>query len=202
MQRIACLVLAVVASTAHAESPSSQLAERTAPKPNQLRADVAFSGPGGMMALRYSRMLSTGMRIEPAVGLAYTGLLISALVAQPITSWDRRTSGGTAYTTALELYGGYGASVLRDGLHHPWAGSPNHIPDGTYHWVDFGLSTMTRLRSWVFGMGTGASILVKAPDSLGAEMREDDYLWPLFPEGWMTKQHWVPTLWTSMGYEF
>src|SRR5262245_19050498 len=122
MQRLACLALVAVANIAHAEP---QLVEYPGPKPNQVRLDAAFSGPGGMMALRYSRALSTGLRIEPAGGLAHTGILTSLLVTQPLTSGDRRTNGGTPYTTALEVYGGYGVSVLREGLHHPWAASSN-----------------------------------------------------------------------------
>ncbi|HEY5925612.1 MAG TPA: hypothetical protein VIV11_28195 [Kofleriaceae bacterium] len=190
-RKLVCLAIAVSTSTSHAEP---------AARDNQLRADLAFSGPGGIMAVRYSRVLPSGTRIEPAFGLAYTGVIGSVLVTQPFTSWDRRTQAGTLITTTLEVYGGYGASWM-GGRRHPWAGRESFIDDGVYHWADFGLSMQGSIRDWLITAGSGASVLVSAPMSFG-EDREDDHLWFLFPEGWMAKQRWVPTLWTSIGYAF
>src|SRR5688572_26492768 len=115
MERLVCLALLTAATTARAES--FEPANAT-PKSNQLRTDLAFSGPGGLIAMRYSRVLSSGTRIEPAIGVAYTGYLGSLLVTQPLTTRQRRTGGGTAYSSAFEVYGGYGASVL-GGPRHP-----------------------------------------------------------------------------------
>ena len=187
---LACL--AIMTSTAAAEPIQHS---------NQLRAELGMGGPAGVMALRYSRVLPTGMRIEPALGLAYTGVIGSMLITQPFARWDKTTKGGTPYTTELEVYGGYSMSMMRDGTHHPWTGREDFIPNGNYHWVDFGLSNQTKFKSWVLTMGAGASILLSAPMAL-FEPHEDDHLWFIFPDGWMSKQRWVPTLWSSVGYAF
>jgi hypothetical protein len=189
MPRLLGLAFLLVATTASAE-PN-----------NQIRADLAVGGPGGMMALRYSRVLPTGTRIEPAFGLAYTGLIGSVLVTQPFTTREWSTPSGTKYSTKFEVYGGYGMSALRDGLHHPWAGDADRVPNGNYHWADFGLSMQTKWRSLLITAGSGASILVSSPKFEEME-DDDDWLWFFFPEGWMREQRWVPTLWSSIGWEF
>ena len=200
MTRTLILAAALLSSTARADSIEPLTEEK--PLHNQLRGDFAFSGPGGMIALRYSRVLDSGLRIEPAIGIGQSGYFGSAIVTMPFYVKNKVTKSGLPYRAQLEVYAGYGASYYSADHEHPWSGNPNFFPVGVYHWVDFGISQTTTVKGWIVGMGGGASILVHSPMSATDEMHEDEDLWWVFPEGWMRKQHWVPTLWTTIGREF
>lgn len=169
---------------------------------HQLRLELGVGGPGGLMAVRYSRVLATGTRIEPAFGLGYTGVVGSLLVTQPLVDKVSHTRAGTPYVATFEIYGGYSASHLRDGLHHPWVGRESFIPDGTYHWIDLGLSTQMRWRGLVLTAGLGATKLVSGPNGIGGENLDEETFWWVFPEGWIGKQRMAPSLWSSIGHAF
>jgi hypothetical protein len=172
------------------------------PGHHQLRLDLGAGAPGGLMAVRYSRVLSHGTRIEPAAGLGLTGVVGSLLVTQPLADKVGHTRGGTPFVTTFEIYGGYGASHLRDGLHHPWAGREMFIPNGTYHWIDLGISTQTRFRSFLLTSGVGMTKLLAGPEGIGGDDIDEETFWWLFPEGWLGKHAMGPALWSSVGYEF
>lgn len=171
---------------------------------NQLRLELGMGGPAGLMAVRYSRVLSTRTRIEPGVGLAYTGAIGSLLVAQPLAERVSYTKGGTPTSATFELYVGYGASHASDALEHPWAGSKTAIPAGTYHWIDIGISTQFRYKALTLTGGIGATKLVSGPDGIGGtgEDEDEELLWPFFPEGWFEHAGMAPALWSSVGWTF
>lgn len=183
------------------------VAPPTAPLPpaterNQLRLELGIGGPGGLMAIRYSRVLPTGTRIEPAVGLGYTGVLGSLLVTHPLFEGVTHTGRGTPVGASFELYGGYRASYLNDDLHHPWTGRADFIPNGTYHWIDVGLSTQMRWRALRITAGLGATKLVSGPAGIGGEDAASETFWFFFPEGWFARHALAPSLWSSIGYAF
>lgn len=166
---------------------------------NQLRLELGIAGPGGLMALRYSRVLSTDTRIEPAVGIGYTGMLGSLLVTQPFFQRIRRWPDHAPMFSSLEVYLGY--SVTHRSVES--ADPAPSIPNGTYHWIDFGLSVQNRWHGVVFMMGGGVSKLMSAPAGLGGapDEQNDDLSFPL-PEEWLARKGYAPSLWSSIGYAF
>jgi hypothetical protein len=104
---------------------------------------------------------------------------------------------------ALELYGGYSASYLRDEFRHRLSGPPQSIPNGAYHWLDVGISSQARWRSFVWTVGGGITKLVASP--AGGPADDDhsaDALWIFSPEGWFSEVGLAPTLWSSVGMSF
>lgn len=169
------------------------------PTSDQLRLELGAGGPGGLVSVRYSRVLSTGTRIEPGAGLAYTGILGSLLITQPL--FERRSRTAHHETSfSFEVYGGYSASHLADSTRHAGAGDAFYIPDGTYHWLDLGISVQGRWRSIVLTTGLGVTKLLAGPELPGVD--EEDTFWFLFPEGWLGKHGMAPALWSSIGYSF
>jgi len=184
------------------ELPAAQTAKRPPPGDHQLRLELGVGGPGGLMAVRYSRVLSTGTRIEPAVGLGYTGVVGSLLVAHPFYERVRQRWGGSPIGATLEIYAGYSASRLTDGLDHPWTGRDEFLPHGTYHWIDVGLSTQASWRNLRWTTGVGVTKLVSGPAEIGGEGLDEETFWFAFPEGWIGKHGIAPALWSSVGYAF
>jgi hypothetical protein len=170
--------------------------------PNQLRLELGVGAPAGLVGLRYSRVLPTRTRIEPGLGLGYTGMLASLLVTQPLLAGTTRTDGGTPVGVTLELYAGYSASRRSDAGDHPWTGPEQFIPRGTYHWIDAGASTQMRWRQLVFTTGLGITKLVAGPDGIGGGVAAEETFWFVFPEGWFAKYAIAPTLWSSVGIVF
>jgi hypothetical protein len=169
---------------------------------NQLRLELGIGGPSGMIAVRYSRVLATRTRIEPAVGLGYTGVLGSLLVTHPLFEAVVHTKRGTATGITFELYGGYSASHKTDALEHPWTGRPQLIPNGTYHWIDFGLSTQVRWRALRMTAGGGVTKLLDGPAGIGGDNHEHETFWYFFPEGWFSRKQLAPAFWSSIGFAF
>lgn len=172
---------------------------------NQLRLDLGIGGPGGLMALRYSRVLSTKTRIEPGLGLGYTGVIGSLMITQPFYERVRRPKGHAPMFSSLGAYLGYSASLRSASLEHPWVGNEAVIPNGAYHWIDFGLSVQTRWHNVLLTVGAGVTKLVAAPDGVGGPMETDDdedFLWWIAPEGWFANPGIAPSLWSSVGYAF
>jgi hypothetical protein len=184
------LVLIALASTARADGGA-----------NQLRLELGVGGPGGAAAVRYSRVLPTRTRIEPAIGLAYTGVLGSLLVTQPFVRSEDSWRGHVS-TTTIELYAGYSVSALGDGLRHPLAGREDFLPDGIYHWLDAGISLQGTLPWFQVTGGVGFSKLLAGPDGIGGPDLDEETFWFLYGEGWIGKQRWAPALWSSIGWQF
>lgn len=181
--------------------PPTTTASPAPPITHQLRFEIGVGGPGGLMGVRYSRVLSSsGTRIEPGVGLAYTGVIGSLVVTQPLFEHTSR-KGAYETRTTFELYGGYSASHLADSTRHAWTGPEAFLPNGTYHWIDLGISVQGRLSHFVITAGCGVTKLVAGPAGIKS-VDEDDTIWFLFPEGWIGRQRMAPALWSSLGYAF
>jgi hypothetical protein len=183
---------------------ASTLAPLPAPRgPNQLRLELGVGAPAGLVAVRYSRVLPTGTRIEPGLGLGYTGMLASLMVTQALIAGTTRTDSGQPVGATFELYGGYSASRRSDAADHAWTGPEQFIPRGTYHWIDVGISTQLRWRQLVFTTGLGVTKLVAGPADIGgASNADDETFWFFFPEGWFGKYAIAPSIWTSVGVVF
>lgn len=169
---------------------------------NELRLELGVGGPAGLMAVRYSRVLSGGTRIEPAVGLGYTGVVGSLMVTQPLVERVRYKPGGTPLIATFEIYGGYSASVLTEDLRHGSVGREAFVPDGTYHWIDIGLSTQARWGSLRVTTGLGVTKLLTGPAGIGGDLDDEDISWLASPEGWVGKLGIAPSLWSSVGLSF
>src|SRR5512147_3349322 len=107
-----------------------------------VRLELGVASPTGAVGARYS--LSPGLRgdtsVAIGVGLAYTGLGVSAALEQPLLWLD--TNQGPSHTRSrLLAYGGYSAGLLERGLHHPLAADRDNrfLPDGSYHFIDVGV---------------------------------------------------------------
>jgi hypothetical protein len=147
------------------------------------------------VAIRYSHAFTAiGTRVEPALGLGYTGALASLLLSQPFLHWD----ANELYPSRFGGYVGYSYGLLREFTRHPWAASPNFLPNGGYQWLDVGLSAHVQQPCFTLGMGSGVAFLVRSPKL--TQPGGDGALWLFYPEEWMRRYGLTPSLWASLGW--
>jgi hypothetical protein len=212
MMRIAAVVVVVVVVVAAPAQAGAQPADAgsspaatTVPRalgPNQLRLETGLGAPAGVVALRYSRVLPTQTRVEPGAGIGYTGMLASILVTQPVFERATHAWNGALVDASLELYAGYSVSRQSRATDHAWSASEMVIPDGTYHWLDAGVSVQVRWRQIVFTTGGGVTKLLAGPRGIGGPDVDEDTIWFFVPEGWFAQARLAPALWTSLGIVF
>lgn len=164
---------------------------------HQVRVDLGVAAPAGQAALRYriEPQPPTGLIFEAGVGLAYTGLALSLVLAQPLGTIDEGTPGATR----LFGYGGYSIGILRDSVRHPLAAESRFVPDGEYHWVDAGVMMERGWSGLVIAGGLGLGVLVRFPER-PALMPDDDATF-VTPEWWLDKRL-APSLWAGVGWRF
>jgi len=152
--------------------------------------------PTGLAGVRLSVPIVGALRLEPGVGVGASGTVGSLVLALPVL----RTQPTPTRWAQLLLYGGYAASFLSDDQRTPLAAA--QLPNGVYQWLDLGVAAKTNVRGLLLVVGGGISRRMSAPAGLGADPREDDELWPLSGEGWITHRKTMPAFWCSVGKRF
>lgn len=160
---------------------------------NAVWMELGMAAPGGVIALRANhRLADFGLAIEPAVGVGYTGLVGSLLLAQELA---RLT--GTKPPASLEVYGGYSVGLLNDTTRAAFSAHQGSVPNGAYHFVDAGMLLRGHWKNFFMVFGGGLSFLVARP---GAELVEDEWF-VLTPEWWLRRRV-MPVARVGLGYAF
>lgn len=173
---------------------------------NEIRLDTGVASPSGSLGVRYGHRFGEGPWLSGAVGLGYTGLILSALVDQPLFEYRHEIgrSNGSFFAESLDvslgLYLGYAAGLASDGLGDPLDHGNEPPPPGIYHWANAGLLLRFGLGPLVVTGGLGLSALLDAPDLSALPSDRMYYILPQ-PEGWV-RGGLAPSLFTAVGWRF